>query len=134
MVEMCMKDVEKKKMLVQALLSKWTDEYKFPIMSVRFRGWEDLDTRSNPVLGSCTYASRWRCDIKLGIRYRDKRFGYLEKCTLWHEMAHAITYLEDGVNDKHNLHWKHTQLKKPWYAFGDLIGKMVYGFMRKPKE
>ena len=49
-------------------------------------------------------------------------------------MAHAITYLEDGVNDKHNLHWKHTQLKKPWYAFGDLIGKMVYGFMRKPKE
>ena len=57
-----MKDVEKKKMLVQALLSKWTDEYKFPIMSVRFRGWDDLDTRSNPVLGNSTYVSRWRCD------------------------------------------------------------------------
>lgn len=119
-----------KKQKVQDLLDKWIEEYKLPRRSVIFREWKNLDHDKRWVLGNCTYVYRNLCEIRLSTIYKDRRFGYFEKSVLWHEMAHAITYLEDGINDDHNIHWRATKWKKPHYAIGDAIGKIWFCFVR----
>lgn len=124
-----MVDVSTKRQNIQSLLDKWTEEYGFNRGNVTFRGWSNLDHDRKWVLGNCTYVYRNLCAIRLSDTFKERRFGYLEKSVLWHEMAHAITYLEDGISDNHNLHWRRTLWKKPHYAIGDGLASVWFCFV-----
>lgn len=123
-----MVDTSAKKQTIQSLLDKWCEECGFNKGNVVFREWKNLDHDGIKVFGNCTYMYRNLCVIRLGLMFKDRKFGYLERSVLWHEMAHAIAFLEDGISDSHNRHWRQLLWKKPQYAIGNWFCKLRFCF------
>ena len=114
---------------IQNQLDEWCREYGVT-QEVKFMGWEDMEENGRWVLGRCnSYRNPLRCEIRLGIKWAKRELGWLEMSTLWHEFCHANAYLEDGVRDAHNEHWREYRKRKPKYWIGNLIGKIVYCFL-----
>lgn len=119
---------------IQAILDKWTKENGFEANTVVFYGWEPLTSdkpNTTVILGRCHYHSRpnlW-CHIYLGIKFQDRKLGWLEESVLWHEFCHAQAFLEDGISDSHNNHWFDLTWRKPWFVIGDWVAKILYWVM-----
>lgn len=121
--------------MIQEILNEWTNEYGLDGCTVKFEGWQDMD-ETNPrkwVYGKCYYGlyHTKTCRIHLGDRFESRPFGFFEKCALWHEFCHACAFLEDGVSDGHNAHWRELRAEKPAYMVGDMVLKLIYPIMRK---
>ena len=119
---------------VQAQLDAWSEEYHeifidpciaCPAVTVYFTGYKDMGL----TMGLC---ESWMTlsTITLGHKFEHKKFGWLERSVLWHEMSHSIAYHEDKIGDKHNDHWKEIQKHKPMLVLGDWLAKFSYIFMR----
>lgn len=116
---------------VQAQLDAWRQEYPEIFMDpsspvpVSFGGYKDMGL----TMGICRSYRTWS-EITLGHKFEHRKFGWLERSVLWHEMGHSIAYHEDKIGDKHNDHWKEIQKQKPMLVLGDWIAKFTYIFMR----
>lgn len=123
---------------VQALLNTWCAEYEGIIpeegFHVRFIGYETLHEKGeNPVLGLCTSYPEFS-HIRLGLRFRNRKLGWLETSVLWHEFAHAVAYHEDGKGNDHDSRWREIRDSRPLYKWGDRIADFVYVFLPVPKD
>lgn len=112
---------------IQAILDRWREEYGIT-QPVKFDGWKNMDEGGRLVLGKCFNYTK-RSEIYLGDRWEDRELGWLETSVLWHEFCHANAFLEDGVGDGHNDHFMAYKFRKKKYFFGDLIAKVVFGFL-----
>lgn len=120
---------------VIGLLHRWCEEYGIDSDDVQFGGYEDLVPQG--VMGKCYYFRTyrplvaWVTRIDLDSAWEDRRLGWLERSVLWHEMAHAIAYLEDGDSDDHNSHWRDLRRRKPVYVVGDAFAKLLWPIIRR---
>ena len=112
---------------IQSILDGWREEYGIT-QFIWFIGWKDMKENGLNVLGRC-WLSQLGCDIALGDKFKDRPLGWLETSILWHEFCHANAFLEDGVPDGHNKHWKKYLTRKQKYYWGEMVAKFVYQFL-----
>ena len=114
---------------IRGLLRQWCDEYGINPDTVHWCGYKDL---SGNTMGECwhrcePYHYPWYfCEIYLDTKWKDKPLGWLETSVLWHEMAHAIAYLEDGEPNGHDKRWKELRDSKTKYMIGDWFAKFLF--------
>lgn len=117
---------------IQNQINEWLKEYKIEYPT-EFIGYTNLSPNAPKrfVLGQCWYKRypQLHCEILLADKYADRKLGWLEMSVLWHEVAHAIAFLEDGISDDHNDHWKDIRKHKRIYWIGDFFAKLVFPFM-----
>ena len=52
---------------------------------------------------------------------------FLFTSVLWHEFCHCEPWIKDGISDGHGKHWQTRLWRKPLYAIGQWVAKLVYG-------
>lgn len=116
---------------IRKYLDEWCEEWNIDPKMVEFGGYADLGKYT---MGVCTYSERSDrqlsvAKIRLSIKWAKRDLGMSETATLWHEMAHAIAYLEDGVGNGHDSHWREIRATKPKYVVWDFIAKLIFSFL-----
>lgn len=122
---------------IQKILDEWKHEYGVSDYRITFMGWHELkaDNPKSVRLGQCNYylksylSSSVYAEIRLGIGFKDRRLGWLEKSVLWHEFCHACAFIEDERDDAHNDHWRDLRRRKWWYVLGEYIADFTYSLM-----
>ena len=122
---------------IRKQLDEWKDEYGVSDYPIVFVGWANLkaDNPKSLRLGQCNYYinsylfSSTYTMIFLGIRFKERKLGWMETSVLWHEFCHACAFLEDSKSDGHNNHWRDLRRRKPHYVLGDWVAKMIYRFL-----
>ena len=114
----------------QELLDKWSKEYGLDPSKTTFVGLEDLGGSLSEgfTLGVCRWGNG-KAEVALGNRF-DGTLGWLETSVLWHEMCHAIAYLEDLKGNGHDARWRELRNSKKGYMIGDWVAKLVYLFKK----
>ena len=108
---------------IRGLLKQWCEEYGIDPDKVRWCGYKDL---GGTTMGICqSYAGGW-CNIWLDDKWKNRPLGWLEESVLWHEMAHAIAYLEDMKGNGHDDRWKEIRDSKIKYRIGDWFAKLLF--------
>ncbi len=106
---------------IQAQIDAWRAEYEV-VYPVTFAGFENL---GKGTLGRCSSAYG-RSTITLAEFWRYGRNDFLLRSVLWHEMAHAIAYLEDMRGNSHDDRWREIRSWKKAYVAGDFLAKLFY--------
>lgn len=51
---------------------------------------------------------------------------FLATSVLWHEFCHCEPWIEDGISEGHGDKWLRRLWRKPLYAIGQWLAKIVY--------
>lgn len=114
----------------QELLDKWSREYRLNPEDTTFTGFEDLG--GSPSQGYTLGVTRFKpgkAEVALSNKFNGK-LGWLETSVLWHEMCHAIAYLEDLQGNGHDARWRELRNSKKAYMVGDWVAKFMSAFMK----
>ena len=109
-------------------LVEWCKEYELNPEDVIFVGYKDLGSTTMGLCRQFPYEHLY-CEIYLDDRWVPKDLGWLQMSVLWHEFCHANAFLEDGVSDAHNAHFKEYLRRKPKYWIGDIVAKFACPFI-----
>lgn len=120
-------EYEAKRYAIERDLENWCEKYGCNAEEIDFNGYVDISPST--VMGHCIYRDRHLCVIELDIKWKKRKYGYLERSVLWHELCHARAYLEDGVSDAHNDHFKEYLKQEPMLYVGDILAKFVWFFL-----
>ena len=113
---------------IQYQLDEWSKEYGLDPKDTIFVGYKDLGGTTMGLCRQFPYEHLY-CEIYLDDRWIPKKLGWLEESVLWHEFCHANAFLEDGISDAHNKHFKKYLRRKPKYWIGDIIANIVAPFL-----
>lgn len=127
----------------QIILDEWKTKYSLP-GEVLWAGYKELggSIKDGYRMGQCNYykyvnsQNQWmpRSEIYLDIGMADAP-QFFQMCTLWHEMAHARAYNEDGVSNDHDAMFRKYRRENTAYWLGDLLLKLIGGiWCRKAKD
>lgn len=105
------------------LIVKWGNEYDINVIDkLNNCDWMEIDD----AFAKCWYHSTTvRVTIGLNEKVKDVP-EILQHSLLWHEFCHAWAYLEDGVSDDHNTHWRYLRRKKMVYVLGEYLLEFLY--------
>lgn len=100
----------------QELLDDWNMEYELDV-DVKFGGYTSDKRLIKNYDGICKYPTSNRAYslIYLKPMFEGKRFAV--KCALWHEFAHHLTWVRDGVTG-HGWKWILNYVRKPLLVVG----------------
>lgn len=51
---------------------------------------------------------------------------FLRVSVMWHEFCHTEPWIKDGISDGHGDNWLRRLWRKPIYAIGQWLAKVVY--------
>lgn len=122
-------DLAEKKIRMQNILREWCVEYGMDPDKTSFGGWAELSTGgTNSTMGITYYYPAYSL-IKMGIKFRDRNLGWMEKSVLWHEFCHSRAYQDDWRPNGHDRTWRAYKNEKKVYVLGDAVAKFMYTFL-----
>lgn len=121
-------DFPEKYDMVQNILREWCVEYGMDPDKTSFGGWAELSTGKDITMGRAEYYPKYVI-VKLGIRFEDRRLGWMEKSVLWHEFCHSRAYQDDWKPNGHDRTWRAYKNEKKVYVLGDAFAKLLYPFL-----
>lgn len=114
---------------IQYQLAEWCREYELNPEDVTFVGYKDLGGNTMGLCRQFPYEHLY-CEIYLDDSFVDKDLGWLQMSVLWHEFCHANAFLEDGLSDAHNKHFKGYLRRKTKYWIGNIVANLAWPFIK----